>query len=436
MFGFGFLGTVERFQAEKTVEFKSKDDDSTVTLSELVDKSGLKDGDSFKLKPWLLNGDMQTIYLGIADFSKKFIVYYGRKILPFRNGGSTAIDFVLKDVEKEELFEQQAKENLPDDYPKLHPRTRFLSPDEIDKQHSTDNKPMVLVFHGLGGGSYATNTRSICDDLTKQHGFEAAVFHTRGCGGSKLTTPELYCGLVTDDVRDFVNSIRKTFPNRPLYGVGVSFGGALLSNYLAQEGDKSPFVACAALSSPWDFVDSSYRLDNRLISSLVFKSVIASYLTDILKEHRKELEGSSPIFTKEKIDKKYNSLVEFDNTFTAPFYGFTSAFDYYRAASPVQRLKHVRTPLLIINSTDDPIVGVQSIPTHEAMTNPYIIVARTDIGGHVAYVQSDNDMWAVLRIGEFFKTLQEHVDTTTKPNSSSYSLPTSRFASSLSLQHI
>ncbi|CCH46693.1 Abhydrolase domain-containing protein 1 [Wickerhamomyces ciferrii] len=430
----GFIGNVESFQADNTVKLHLKnggeDGTSIIPFKEVVNSvDGLSNGSKFWLKPWLFTGDLQTMYLGAADYSREFQVWYGRRLIEFPDGGSSTADFAIPKPESTEDFYNIAAKTLPSGWPKQHPRTRFFTPEELSQQPSNDTKPLVIISHGLGSGSHAPEVRSIVDKLTNINGFEVVVLNSRGCSRSKLTSGELFNGLATDDLRHFVKFIQNIYPNRPLFGIGLSFGSTVLVNYLGEEGDQSPFVASVTLSNPWDMVDSMYRFPNRFLTRFLFQDVTTSYLTRLLKSNRETLlkEG---LITEKDLKHKYTSISDFDNRITAPLYGFPTSWTYYRAASSINRIFNVQTPLLSINSFDDPVVGVHSIPTEEAKHNPYIVQLRTDLGGHLGYIQSDGDSWASKKICEFFKNFNDLVDTTKKPETD-YIKPVSRYDSKL-----
>jgi uncharacterized protein len=48
---------------------------------------------------------------------------------------------------------------------------------------------------------------------------------------------------------------------------------------------------------------------------------------------------------------------EFDSAVTAPVFGYKDVWDYYNRASSTNKLPDIKTPLLVIQSLDDPIVG-------------------------------------------------------------------------------
>ncbi|ODV74714.1 medium-chain fatty acid ethyl ester synthase/esterase [Cyberlindnera jadinii NRRL Y-1542] len=419
----GFRGTVEQHHHKNTVQLPLKDSDgsaaATIPLDKLVDSiEGLQDKSRFWLAPTLCHGALQTMYIyGAAADQVKFPVYYGRRVVELPQGGVVSADYVIPQPESSESFKKLVGENFPEGWPKLHPRTRYLSPSEVDALKSeTETRPLVIINHGLGGGSHEPVIRMLTSEL-HDAGIDAVVLNSRGCSRTKLTTPELFSGLATEDLRYFTKLIQKEYPKRPLFGVGFSFGATILSNYLGEEAGDSPYVAAAVLSNPWDMVDSAYHIQHQLVGKYLFSDSIAFALSRMVKSNRETL-SQSPLFTEEKIHKKYHSTVEFDNAITAPEYGFQTAYQYYRAASSVNRLLKIRTPLLAINSSDDPVVGVYSIPNFEAEANPYVVLIKTDLGGHLAFVQHDGKSWAVERIVDYFKAFDKTVDLTKKVESS------------------
>lgn len=88
---------------------------------------------------------------------------------------------------------------------------------------------MVVVLHGLSGGSHEIYLRHVLKPLAEA-GWEGCVVNSRGCAGSGITTGLLYNARATWDVRQVVEWLRERFPNRPLFGVGFSLGANILVN--------------------------------------------------------------------------------------------------------------------------------------------------------------------------------------------------------------
>ncbi|CAI4054403.1 hypothetical protein SUVZ_16G1930 [Saccharomyces uvarum] len=438
----GYNGTVKHVLGEKgTKALAFKGAKRQVPLDEFVTKyvPTLRDGANFRLNSLLFSGYLQSLYLLCGDLSKKFLVFYGREILEFPDGGVCTADWVMPEWKEkysldakratinDKLFTRDEQATHPKDWPRLHPRTRYLNSEEIEECHSKgDACPLVVVLHGLAGGSHEPFIKAISEDLSRvgDGKFQVVVLNSRGCARSKVTTRSLFTALHTNDVRVFVNRQRAQFPHRKIYAVGTSFGAALLTNYLGQEGDNCPLNAAAALSNPWDFVHTWDKLAHDWWSNHIFSRTLTQFLTRTVKVNIKELqlpekiEAShkptleKPVFftyTQENLEKaeKFTDMLEFDSLFTAPSMGLPDGLTYYRKASSVNRLPNIKIPTLIVNATDDPVTGENVIPYKQAKENPCVLLCETDLGGHLAYLDNENNSWLSIQTAEFFNKFDE-----------------------------
>ncbi|CEP61879.1 YheT family hydrolase LALA0_S04e02762g [Lachancea lanzarotensis] len=444
-FHWGYHGIVEQVSnPQGTVPLKLKDKESTIELNKFITEKvpGLSDQTKFELHPALFTGYLQTLYLGAADFSKSFPVFYGRETVKFSDGGICTADWVMKDWESKydlkidskgsrfdsKKFNADEVATHPESWPRLHPRTRFLTEHEKTEAHQSE-KPLVVVIHGLAGGSHEPIIRCLTRDLsrTSDEKFDVVVLNCRGCARSKITTRKLFYALFTNDIREFLKREKERHPTRKIYAVGFSFGGTLLGNYLGEEGENTPVEAAAFLSTPWDLYQSSLKMNGDWWSRTLFSKSIAQFLTRLVKVNLAELEfkegDEKPIepptpknpsfcdFTKENLKKAhgFNSTLEFDNMFTAPCLGFKNAHDYYKACGSIHELPNVRIPTLIINSKDDPVVGEDSIPYSTVRENSNLTLCVTDLGGHLAYLNKNYESWATAQITDFLDKFEEFV---------------------------
>ena len=75
-------------------------------------------------------------------------------------------------------------------------------------------------------------------------------------------------------------------------------------------------------------------------------------------------------------------------------YGYPSVDAYYAAASSDQRIPQIRTPLLLLNAYDDPIVPGRSIvpAIQRARENPSVMLALTSHGGHLGWCDRGDEL--------------------------------------------
>jgi hypothetical protein len=97
---------------------------------------------------------------------------------------------------------------------------------------------------------------------------------------------------------------------------------------------------------------------------------------------------------------------QFDAEYTAPFFGFESAEDYYHRAAALRVVEHIQVPALVITAADDPFVPVDAFRDSKLTGNPNITVVVTPHGGHCGFLADrdgpdDDGYWAEQSIIEF-----------------------------------
>lgn len=401
-------------------------------------------GASFYVNPLLSSGHAQTAYTAINKFEAVDKVYYKRRVVSVQSdqhfyhvagdkmpydrweGRSTfAIDYVVPEYDdtndEHERFKPASQK-----YP-LPPRTQYLDPQK--EQALLDNdKPLVLALHGLAGGSFESYLRAFVHRATDKYGFDGLVLNARGCANHTITSPQLFCALWTNDLRYLVNEhILKKWPQKRIYLIGFSLGGAIISNYLGQEGaDVSPNIKLAAImGSPWDFPQASTALTDSFLGSKVYSPKMCQNLLKLLDQHYEGQLQANEIIARYKAQPdrvQLHTLRDFDDNFTSALFGFNCALEYYRHASPDQRLLNVRVPTIIVSSLDDPIVGSKSLPKAEVKLNPYTHMIMTLVGGHLGWFDYMHRRWysdPMARVfAEFDQYSVQHVAETALPKSS------------------
>lgn len=95
-----------------------------------------------------------------------------------------------------------------------------------------DSKPLMILFHGLEGSFHSPYANGLLY-AAKQQGWLGVMMHFRGCSGELNRQPRGYHSGEVNDARFFITWLREQFPQRPFIAVGVSLGGNMLINYLA-----------------------------------------------------------------------------------------------------------------------------------------------------------------------------------------------------------
>ncbi|CAL1705526.1 unnamed protein product [Somion occarium] len=342
----------------------------------------------FKPVWWLPEGNCQTIYTSLADFTHVDHVVYERKLLRVADGGVIAVDIS----------------------PPLH--SHPIQP----------NEAIVVIAHGLTGGSHEHYVRAAVKGLTaptSEGGLaaRAIVANFRGCNDSPVVTPKLYHAGSSDDIRPIVLWVSYTFPQCTIFGLGFSLGANIFTKYVGEESDRCPLSGLVSLANPWDFYEGGkFNESGSFANRFVYRFVLGGAMRSLYHRNRNAfLTSSSSLLPNSLLEKLFSmpklSLVEFDNLITTRMFGFDDAWDYYTQVSSCKVLNKIRIPVFGINALDDPILGTVGLPYEEARRNPWLVLATTKHGGHMGWFERASSgglaRWYVKPMTQFFQALLE-----------------------------
>ena len=269
------------------------------------------------------------------------------------------------------------------------------------KEKPKDTRPIVILFHGLAGSFDSPYIQGIMRSLDAQ-GFDSVLMHFRGCSGKPNLLPRAYHSGDTADAKAWIEYIYKNYPNTPLYAIGYSIGGNVLLKYLGEEKENTPLKSAVSISAPMDL---------SVCAEVISKGFAKNYEKHLLKPLRASLKEKfdthelSHLLKLEKEEiKSIKTIEEFDEHYTAPIHGFTSAQDYYAQCSSKQFLKYISIPTLIIHALDDPFMDKRILPTKEELS-PLVTLELTQHGGHVGFVSGTllkPKYWLEERIVQYF----------------------------------
>lgn len=239
---------------------------------------------------------------------------------------------------------------------------------------------MILV-HGLEGSSDAGYARSL-SQAALQRGYAVHRFNLRSCGGTeKICGKALYHSGQTSDLLAVARQIFLE-NGRPLILAGFSLGGNVVLKLTGELGaGANSFMAGAiAVSTPIDLAACARQLDR------AENFVYAYRFVDRLKKRIRLKEGIHPgSFPLEKL-ANVRTVYQFDDTFTAPSFGFGTADNYYATQSSNQFLERIRVPTLVIQAQDDPLIPF-SVYRHPAFKdNDCLTLVTPEHGGHLGFL--------------------------------------------------
>ncbi len=351
-----------------------------------------------RLNPFLFNGHLQTCWTALRK--PDIPIHYKRKVFTSAHQtyqGIFAVDFVVPPPPAPQ----------PND-PELPERTHFFTDEEFSCLGSDDEKPMVVLLHGLSGGSYESYLRQVLRPLVQGSEWEACVVNSRGCARSKITSPVLYNARATWDIRQTVEWIREKWPRRRLFGVGFSLGANILVNYLGEEGTACKLDAAVVICNPWNLETCNLALQQSWIGLKLYSATMGSNMKALFERHVEQL-SKNPNIDIDKV-RKSRYLHEFDRYVQCPSWGYPTEFAYYRDASSADSVLAVRVPLLAIHAEDDPIAVDTAVPRGEIKLNSNVVLCSTSMGGHLSWFELGGDRWFSRVAAAFLKQIATGVD--------------------------
>ncbi|KAJ1866092.1 hypothetical protein LPJ57_006024 [Coemansia sp. RSA 486] len=323
----------------------------------------------------LPTADLQTCFNAIKErFGRLKIVQYERELIATEDGGTIGLDW---------------------------------SPPFA--QMPEDNRPIVILSHGLSGGSQETYVQATVKHLTAEpYNFRTVVVNYRGCAGVKLTTHVLYNGGFTSDYGFAVEHIRSRFPQSKLVSIGYSLGANLITKYVGEQGSACALKAAISVCNPYDLAASSDAIEEPTFrNKYVYSPAMLEGLMRLYRRHRKMME-TGPVALDTNAIESIKSIRQFDELITSQVFGYKDATDYYTKNSCAQFMPGIRIPFLAITALDDPVCPERFIPRDTFRSNPHLVLALTRYGGHLGYHESPGVSWFPRPIAEFCNAIFNH----------------------------
>ena len=277
----------------------------------------------------------------------------------------------------------------------------FWDFDWIDVASPVRQSPLVILLHGLEGGSDSHYARALMAAVAAR-GWRGVVPHFRGCGGEPNRRPRAYHSGDHEECAAILAAIRERLPaETAMYAVGVSVGGSVLLNWLGRHGPAANAVlrAAAAVSTPLDLTAAGYAIDrgaNRLY---------AWHFLETLKPKSLAMARRFPGLLDAEAIRRARTMYAFDDAVTAPLHGFAGTPDYWRRASSKPWLARIGVPTLVLNARNDPFVPDESLP-RGAEASPDVVLEQPYAGGHAGFLSGrfpGSLGWLPRRLLDFFE---------------------------------
>jgi len=317
---------------------------------------------SYKSSPFYFNGHLETILPGI--FRKVNNVHYTRERI-----------------------------HTPDD--------DFLDLDWI----KNGSKKLVIISHGLEGSSDRPYMLGMAK-IFANHGYDVLAWNFRGCSGEINHQLRFYHSGATDDLHTVLQHAC-AHDYEQINMIGFSLGGNMTLKYLGEQKDNLAKQVNKAVvySVPLNLHGSSVQIS---------KPENILYSKRFLRNLKKKIKQKA-LHLPDQLDKKgiakINSLVGFDDRYTAPIHGFKDALDYYHNCSAIKFVDDIKIPTLIVNALNDSFLSDNCYPYEQLEGHPLVYLETPKRGGHCGFpgTNKDGQYWSETRALEFIQHEVEEV---------------------------
>lgn len=254
---------------------------------------------------------------------------------------------------------------------------------EFDWLDTNDDGPLVVLFHGLEGGSESHYVRALFVALAAR-GWRGVVPHFRGCAGMPNRLPRAYHSGDHEEIAAMLEAVRsRVVPSTVVHVCGVSLGGSALLNWLGRAGPSaSPMVSrAAAVSAPIDLMAAGHAIDRGL------NRIYARHFLQTLKPKALAMASRFPGLLDTERIQRVRSMGDFDDVVTSPLHGFAGTVDYWTRASSKPWLTSIAVPTLVLNARNDPFVPGASLPRPGEVARD-VLLEQPDGGGHTGFLTS------------------------------------------------
>ncbi len=277
-------------------------------------------------------------------------------------------------------------------------RTRVVA--DCHWQAEPRRHPTVVALHGLNGSSDAHYMRGIAAKAFAR-GMNVVRLNQRNCGNTEHLSEGLFHSGLTADAAYVIHELTHVDGLRAIAVAGYSLGGNLALKLAGEFGPHAPaeLIGVAAVSPIIEISECTRALERP--ENWIYQW---NFVRDLKKRMRRKEEHHPGTFDLARL-RAVRTVREFDDAFTAPYFGFRSAEDYYHRASAMRIIDRVSIPALVITAEDDPFVPAEPFASSEIAANPHIDLRISRYGGHCGFVAErsglDDGYWAENAIVDF-----------------------------------
>lgn len=260
--------------------------------------------------------------------------------------------------------------------------------------NSHEDDITIAICPGIGNTSESVYIRTFVH-LVQCHGYRCAVLnHVGALSSVKVTAPRIFTYGHTDDYNTMLQNLIEQHPNTRIVCIGFSLGGNLVTKYLGERGlnKLSNIIGGISICQGYNALEGTKFLLNWQNFRRFYLYVMTESVKNIILKHKY-------VLLSEEVKQKYSlnerdiisaaTLPELDEAYTRRVHQFRSVQEMYKWSSSINYLDNICTPMVFINSLDDPIVPDSLLkPIKEyAATHPNTLYVELSHGGHLGFYE-------------------------------------------------
>jgi uncharacterized protein len=243
----------------------------------------------------------------------------------------------------------------------------------VHKTPAIQDKVLYILSHGLEGSAESGYIQETAKALHHK-GYDVWAWYMRGCS-TVNSGPILYNSGFTADLRTLAENAKK-LGYKKIYLVGFSVGGNITLKLLGEGIQGISKAVC--FSVPLHLEDVAIHLS---------KTFYGIYMKRFLKSLKEKIRLSKTRYPESKFNMplldQCHDFEAFDEHFTAPMHGYSSAHDYYTQSSSLFILSKIETPCLVVNAQNDPFLTLSCFPNPNSLPN--LCIEYPLNGGHCGF---------------------------------------------------
>lgn len=281
------------------------------------------------------------------------------------------------------------------------------------ESYSINNDRILLVIPGFTSNSDEYYIKSFVDDFAEV--FDCQVLNIRGFSGIKLTSPHMISTHCYRDVREYIEYLCKSNPEKRIFAVGFSFGGMLLIRSIGSNNETLPKNLIGGCGICYPSCLGTVKLHVGKQLNGFYSKFSARRLKQCFLENAEIIFGENnndlTIYNdKNKIIEEINAVNhvhEFDHIYTTKVLRYDSVESYYHDSRVHDYLQNINIPFLSVFTKDDPIIPHEAIPFDILQSNNNLTTIISNKGGHMGFFTGIlPKRWIDVPIKTFFKTVE------------------------------